>query len=143
MNAGTDGKKAKTQAQANADRAGKPRWLFERKGVYWISNSSVAGATLFEPVFVPPYKLKFSSQQWEELISMTFEPFTFGKGARLTRGQWMAMGEMALGKAQRVDAGIYKIGEQDDEVNMPQWAEELRDIAAVIFDFFQPGDGKL
>jgi len=90
------------------------------------------------------YSLPFSSSQWEELICMSFEPFEFGEGDSLTRGQWMALAHMALGKAQRIESGDYGAdpSSDDDGVDLVAWAEELREIAQVILAKFQPGDGQ-
>lgn len=77
---------------------------------------------------------------------MSFEPFEFGQGDELTRGQWMALAHMALGKAQRIEANHYGVSNRDDEgdgVDTEEWANNLRQIADTILGFFQPGDGKL
>lgn len=82
------------------------------------------------------HRFEFISAQWEELIAMSFEPFEFGEGEVLTRGQWMALAYMALGKAQRIDAGHYGDTEQDERVNVEEWAQQLRDIADAILNHF-------
>lgn len=99
------------------------------------------------------YDLTFSAKQWQEIESLGFEPFEPMTGESLTRGQWCAIGEMCLGKAQRIDAGDY--GMEDGEGNATdadleavgdspaQWAEDLRGIAAIIFREFKSGDGRL
>lgn len=87
------------------------------------------------------YEIEFDDNQWDELVSMSFEPFEFGPGEALTRGQWMALGHMALGKAQRLDSGAY--GDNGEDVDTEEWAEELRTIASTIFEKFQAGDGQI
>ena len=88
------------------------------------------------------YELNFSDRDWEELVSLTFEPFEFGYDEPLTRGQWLALAHMALGKAQLIDDGQYDIGDGHDSEN-PEWAAHLRSIAHRILDEFQPADGKI
>ena len=108
---------------------------------------------VLRPIHHPPqelYEFEFSDDQWDELVSMSFEPFEFSAGEKLTRGQWMALAEMALGKAQRIEEGFYGMVDENDNdigdadgVNVEEWAEQLRAIAAVIFQYFQPGDNKI
>jgi hypothetical protein len=49
MNAGTDYLKAKRQAQANATYAGRPRYLHQYNGVWWIDRDFVADAEEVQP----------------------------------------------------------------------------------------------
>jgi hypothetical protein len=85
----------------------------------------------------PIYEIEFTDAQWDELVSMASDVFECEPGDALTRQRWMSLGFMALGKAERLADGTYD-GDIDDN-----WANELRDIAAIIFETFQPGDGKL
>jgi hypothetical protein len=88
------------------------------------------------------FKLRFSQQQIEEIESMWFEGFEPDPREPQVRGVWVAIGHMALGKAQRIAAGEY--GEPDDDMDDNEdWAEELREIADIIFSEFQSGDGKV
>lgn len=87
------------------------------------------------------YEIEFSDKQWDEICCMSFEPFTFGPEIPMTRGQWWAIGEMALGKAQRIEEGAYG-GDEGDGFDPETRSEELRAIAATIFEKFQPGDGQ-
>ncbi len=90
------------------------------------------------------YSLEFSESQQEEIISLGFEPFEPDPTQPMIRGQWMAIAEMALGKAVRIERGDYEaITEDGFDSDDREWAEELRDIAHIILGFFQPGDGKL
>lgn len=89
------------------------------------------------------YPLRFDPDQWEELIAMSFEPFEFGESDELTRGQWMALAHMALGKAQRVESGHYGDADEFEHQDSSRWAAELREIADIILDKFRPGDGQL
>lgn len=87
------------------------------------------------------YALQFSEEDWEEICALCFDPFEFDSEEALTRGQWMAIGDMLLGKAYRIEAGNFADdGPGDDN---PAWVAQLRRIADVIFGFFKPGDGKL
>ena len=63
----------------------------------------------------------------------------------MTRGQWMAIAHMALGKAERIESGHYGDdgSEEDPDYDPESWADQLRSIASVILDEFKPGDGKL
>ena len=85
------------------------------------------------------FKMEFTDEQWEEISSMGFDSFEPVPGEPLSRGQWIAIAHMALGKAQRIEEGHYGGGEEDD----PDWAGELRGIASKIMDEFKPGDGKI
>lgn len=49
MNAGKDYKRAKAQAQANADRSQSPRWLHQYGGSWWISTTPTADAEQLDP----------------------------------------------------------------------------------------------
>lgn len=88
------------------------------------------------------HSIDFTAKQWEEICSLSFEPFDIAEGEALTRGQWLAVAEMALGKSVMIAAGRYDLGDEDDNDNQ-QWADELREIADTIFAKFQPGDGNL
>lgn len=59
------------------------------------------------------------------------------------RKRWVAIGEMALGKAHRIEEGAYGQDDEDEGVDLEEWADELRGIASEIFEFFQSGDGKI
>ena len=89
------------------------------------------------------YHLDFTTEQWEELTALTFEPFEFAEGDALTRGQWLACAHMALGKAQRVESGDYGDPNEEEDLGSAAWAAELREIAGVILAFFRPGDGQI
>lgn len=88
------------------------------------------------------YKLELTAQQVEEVEALAFTGFEIDVFAGLGRDQWVAIGHMCLGKAQRIEAGEY--GEPEDEMDdNAEWAEELRGVAEIIFGEFQSGDGKL
>lgn len=89
---------------------------------------------------LPPrqqYSLSFTEQQWEEIESCSFTGFAIATGKPMWRDQWMAVGHMLMGKASRLRLGEYD-GEPDDK-----WANELDAIADVVFEHFQPGDGRI
>jgi hypothetical protein len=88
------------------------------------------------------YALLFNDDEWDEIACMGFEPFEIEPEEELTRGQWFAVAQMALGKAQMLDDGRYG-GDEDDGVDPAEWADQLRGIASTILDFFQPADGKI
>ena len=88
------------------------------------------------------HNIDFSPKQWEELCSFSFEPFDIGEGEAMTRGQWLSVAQMALGKSMMLAEGRYDMGDEDDKDN-EQWADELREIADTILAKFQPGDGNL
>ncbi len=83
--------------------------------------------------------LEFTPQEWEEIDSLASGLIEIK--ADMPRTHWIAIGNMALGKAQRLEEGAY--GPDDDGCDSERWAEELRAIAAIIFDTFQPGDGRV
>ena len=85
------------------------------------------------------YALEFAPQEWEEIDSLASGIIEVN--ADMPRTNWMAIGNMALGKAQRLEEGAY--GLADDECDSERWAEELRAIADKIFSEFQPGDGRV
>lgn len=88
------------------------------------------------------YKFDFTAREWEEIDAMTTALGELNEHRAYTREQWVTIGHIALGKAQRIEEGVYDdITEEDGDSE--RWANELRDIAAAIFQFFQPGDGKL
>jgi hypothetical protein len=96
------------------------------------------------PEILNTYELGFTAAQWEELTSLAFEPFVFSEGDALPRAQWQALAYIALGKAELMDKGSrYGSADEGDGVDPKEWAEELREIAEVILEFFQPGDGKI
>lgn len=88
------------------------------------------------------HSIDFTPGQWEEICSLSFEPFDIAEGEALTRGQWLAVAEMALGKSVMIAAGRYDMDDQDDDGN-EKWADELREIADTILAKFQPGDGNM
>lgn len=49
MNAGKDYKRARIQAQANADHTGTPRYLHLYNGVWWIDKEPCADALVVLP----------------------------------------------------------------------------------------------
>lgn len=93
------------------------------------------------------YELDFTDKQWEELNSLSCGVFDVQQGDALPRPHWLTLANVALGKAQLVEQGHYNMGagtelETEEEFN-ERWAQEMRDIAQIILDFFQPGDGKI
>lgn len=58
------------------------------------------------------HKIKFSEQDWGELIQLSFEPFEFESEEELTRGQWIALAHMIMGKACR----LLNVGEASEEL---------------------------
>jgi len=88
------------------------------------------------------FKLKWSKQQVEEIEAMWFDGFSPDPSEPQPRSVWVAIGHMALGKAQRIEAGEYGEPEDDMEDN-DEWIDELRGIASVIFEEFRSGDGKI
>ncbi len=90
------------------------------------------------------YQLEFTENEWEEIEALSFFPFVIVLGDTLTRPQWVALGNMALGKAQRIQQGAF--GEGDEDMggrSNKEWADQLRGIATKIFDKFLPGDGQV
>jgi hypothetical protein len=85
------------------------------------------------------HSIAFTTKQWEEIQSLSFEPFDIGEGEAMTRGQWLAVAQLALGKSVMLAEGRYDMGDKDNE----QWADELREIAGTILAQFQSGDGNL
>ncbi len=88
------------------------------------------------------HSIDFTPRQWEEICSCSFEPFDIAEGEALTRGQWLAVAQMTLGKSVMLAEGRYDLGDDDDADN-ELWADELREIADIILAKFQPGDGNL
>ena len=88
------------------------------------------------------HSIDFSSKQWVEICSLSFEPFDIGEGEAMIRGQWLAVAQMALGKSMMLAEGRYDMGDEDDTDN-EEWADELREIADTILAKFKPGDGNL
>lgn len=87
------------------------------------------------------HSIDFTPKQWEGICSFSFEPFDIGEGEAMTRGQWLAVTQMALGKSVMLAEGRYDLGDEDDTDN-EQWADELREIADTILAEFKPGDGE-
>ena len=81
--------------------------------------------------------IDFTRKQWEEIQSLSFEPFDIGEGEALTRGQWLAVAQMALGNRRPVRHG--RRGRQGQRAV----GVELREIADTILAKFTPGDGNL
>ena len=88
------------------------------------------------------HSIDFTPMQWEEICSLAFELFDIDEGEALTRGQWLAVAQMTLGKSVMLAEGRYDMGDEDDTDN-EQWADELREIADTILAKFKPGDGNL
>lgn len=89
------------------------------------------------------YQLDFPEFLCEELEDLAvplrqYDVFAAG----LSRADWVALGHLALGKAQRIRAGAYDIG-SDDQATNAAWLTDLEEIAEIIFREFQPGDGKI
>jgi hypothetical protein len=53
MNAGTDYRRAKRHAIANATATARPRWLHLYNGVWWISHTPIEGAERVDPAPAP------------------------------------------------------------------------------------------
>ena len=53
MNAGTDYRKARRQAQANANWTSTPRWLHLYSGIWWISREPVKDSERIDPAVKP------------------------------------------------------------------------------------------
>jgi hypothetical protein len=88
------------------------------------------------------FKLDFSDQEQEEIEAMWFEGFEPDPTEPQSRSVWVAIGHMALGKAQRIEDGEY--GEPEDDMDdNEEWSDQLRGIASVIFNEFRAGDGKI
>lgn len=88
------------------------------------------------------FKLRWNKQQVEEIEALWCEGFEPNPRVAQPRTVWVAIGHMALGKAQRISAGEY--GDPDDDMDdNEEWADELRGIADVIFSEFRSGDGKV
>lgn len=89
------------------------------------------------------YALKLTDDEWIEVEALSFEPFEVSPGDQLTRLQWIAIGEMCLGKAVRIERGDYDPMNDEDPYSAAKWAHDLRGIAKKIFNKFRPGDGKM
>lgn len=95
------------------------------------------------------YSLEFTDKQAEEIDSLTSGVFEFDPSKPQPRRLWLAVAQMAKGKAELMDDGYYHDG--DDEELEPEgyedepdvWAADLRAIADIITDKFKPGDGQL
>ena len=91
------------------------------------------------------YAFAFSTKQCNEIENLPAS-FRLKPANKQSRAVWMDIGHIALGKAQRIEAGNYGEDNGDgyeDGVDISAWAAELREIAGKIFDYFKPGDGKL
>lgn len=82
------------------------------------------------------YTLEFSEAQWVEIESLGFTGFQ--PTGSMYRDQWMAVANLADGKAWAIEQGRYDTGIDD-----PTWPDELRTIAEVVHKKFRPGDGQL
>ena len=89
------------------------------------------------------YAIEFSDDDWEEIQSLSFEPFEFDVGDELTRGQWMAIAHMCIGKAVQIKKGRYDMDDGQNTRLKREWTRHLNEIADTILEEFQPGDGKL
>lgn len=87
----------------------------------------------------------FTAHNLEEIESLNGLTLSLFETAppRMTREHWMLAAQVCLGKAQMLDDGYYGEIDEDEGVDIEEWAEELRDIASAILSYFQPGDGKL
>ncbi len=85
------------------------------------------------------YSLEVSDKQREEIEALTEGVFKFDPDEPQPRRKWWAVAQMATGKAAMLEDGLYG----DDEEDVSEQAEELRDIADLILNEFQPGDGKV
>lgn len=85
------------------------------------------------------YSLEVSDQQREEIESLTSGVFKFDPDEPQPRRKWWAVAQMATGKAAMLEDGLYG----DDDEDIEEQAQELRDIADLILNEFQPGDGKI
>lgn len=79
------------------------------------------------------YVLEFTPKQLEEIECLGFDGLEVTLGEPLPRGHWLAIAQMALGKAQLVEAGYYGDDELEDDT---VWADELREVAATILGSF-------
>lgn len=88
------------------------------------------------------YSLDLSPSQHEEIDALLA---LAGVEAveEMPRVRWIAVGLMCLGKAQQLDDGYYGDECEDAGFDPDEWASELREIAELIFEEFQPGDNKL
>src|ERR1035437_3303142 len=89
------------------------------------------------------YSFDFTKDQREEIESLPLVPDNFGEGIALPRNVWLGIAYQSLGKALRIGEGAYGESGEDEGVDCEAWAEEMRDIASTILDFFQPGDGQI
>lgn len=89
------------------------------------------------------YSFEFSTVQAEEINSLGFAPFEPDPESAMTRGEWLAIADMCLGKIERLKHGDYDDGAEDDEDYREAWIDDLQSIADIILDFCKPGDGKL
>ena len=87
------------------------------------------------------YVVEFDDDEWEEIEAMCFEGFHLESGEAFLREQWVALGHIALGKAQRIEDGVYGGCDiYDDESANSAWVDQLRGISAKVFSFFRSGD---
>lgn len=91
------------------------------------------------------YALRFSDVLWDEIEAMAFGNFEPSrKKPFMSRGEWLAIAEMSLGKAVRLERGDYDFEEEESpERETMDWAFDMRRIAAAILDEFKPGDGQI
>lgn len=87
------------------------------------------------------YALDFCESDWNEIESLAFGPFVPDREG-MSRSEWMAIANIALGKALRIEEGDFDMRDEDDRDNS-NWAQQLRDIAHTILAEFRPGDGKV
>ncbi len=78
------------------------------------------------------YKMEFTPAEWEELECLNYAGSRPDLREPLLRGQWLAIAQMALGKAQSIIEGHYDDCDGDDNGHHGSWALELRRIAAAI-----------
>ncbi len=86
----------------------------------------------------------FDEGEWKELIDLDMDADPKpGKG--LTRRQWLNVADICLGKAQRIETGIYGgdgFEDEEDREESMRWGLQLREIASKILNEFKPGDMK-
>lgn len=94
---------------------------------------------------IPMHRLEFDPTAWEEIDSLLSNVTTLDWNPAehgLPRAMWLAVAQMALGKAQLMEDGYYDSGDDDDDC-LDDWSRQLRDIAYTITDHFRPGDGNI
>lgn len=91
------------------------------------------------------YRMAFTRPEWEEVCALGFDDFHPEHGKPMTRAGWVAVGHMLLGKAERIERGLYG-GGPDEDMDMDEclaWANQLRGIADKVFYKFKPEDGQV